>query len=397
MGKLVSVIIPVWNGRQYLSDCLDSLLAQSGPDIEIIAVDNASVDGSAALIAEHYPQVRLICHTVNKGFSGGCNAGLREAHGDVLVLLNQDTRVLPGWASAIVQALEEPHVGIVGCKILYPDGRTIQHAGGWYEWPLALAHHYGQGEQDGGQWDTPRQVEYVTGAAMAFRRTLVEHIGLLDEEFWPGYFEDGDYCFRAGQAGYQIWYIPQATLIHQETTSITDKSAIRQAYDRGRFRFLLKHVPPQRFLDEVVPAERAYQLRVAEGPLSPLRLIYLEMIPVAAWLLAHRWHADMEMIDRVLFALQGLYRTDRVSTSMIPHLEEFTFRSTVPLIGPILVRLRSMWYGVAARWAVRYLIQQQEFINQHQDVCLRSLIKLSRETARLAVQLESQMRGKSDG
>jgi GT2 family glycosyltransferase len=181
----VSVIIPVWNGREYLPGCLDALLAQEYPDFEVIAVDNASVDGSAELIAEQYPQVRLIRSSRNLGFAGGCNAGLKVARGDVLVLLNQDTVVLPGWLLALVEALQQPEVGIVGCKILYPDGKTIQHAGGWIEWPLGLAHHYGHGELDQGQWDQLREVEYVTGAAMAFWGHVVKQIGGMDEGFWP--------------------------------------------------------------------------------------------------------------------------------------------------------------------------------------------------------------------
>jgi GT2 family glycosyltransferase len=141
----VSVIIPIWNGSEYLHACLDSLMAHDYPIFEIIAVDNASVDGSAELIARHYPQVRLIRNAVNLGFAGGCNAGLKAAQGDILVLLNQDVIVQPGWLRALVKALQKPKIGIVGCKMLYPDGRTIQHAGGWIEWPLGLAHHYGRG------------------------------------------------------------------------------------------------------------------------------------------------------------------------------------------------------------------------------------------------------------
>lgn len=397
MSVQASVIIPVWNGVSYISDCLDALLKQTHSDWEIIVVDNASTDGSADFVAQRYPQVRLMRNQANLGFSGGCNVGIKAARGDVLILLNQDTCVAPDWLETLCAAVQEPEIGIVGCKVLYPDGQTIQHAGGGFEWPLALAHHYGQGERDDGQWDIPRQVEYVTGAAMAFRRSLVEHIGMLDEGFWPGYFEDGDYCLRASEAGYRIWYAPQAILVHQETSSITNKAAVGRAYDRGRLRFLLKHIPPQRFLDEFIPAERAYQLHVAKSPQNPLCMAYLETIPIAAALLVQYWHADIETIDQVLLALQQLYRRpDRASMSMIPPLEEFTFQSTVPVVGPLLAKLRSMWYSVAARWAVRHLIQQQEFINQQQDVYLRSLIGLSREMARLAIQLESRTREKEN-
>ncbi len=154
-----SIIIPVWNGSAHLPACLDSLLRLNAPTtaLEIIAVDNASTDGSADLLAGRYPQVRLVCNARNEGFAGGCNRGLQAATGDYLILLNQDTVVTPSWLDWLQAALEDPAVGVAGCKILYPDSQTIQHAGGWLEWPLALAHHHGHGELDQGQWDRHRR------------------------------------------------------------------------------------------------------------------------------------------------------------------------------------------------------------------------------------------------
>lgn len=375
-----SVIIPVWNGRKYLPDCLEALFAQRYPDLEVIAVDNASSDDSADWIAERYPQVRLIRNPVNRGFAGGCNSGLQVAQGDILVLLNQDTRVLPGWLQAIVDALRRPEVGIVGCKILYPDGETIQHAGGWIEWPLGFAHHYGQGERDEGQWDEPRQVDYVTGAAMAFRRTLLDTVGLLDEEFWPGYFEDTDFCFRAREAGYKIWYVPNAVAIHAEgasTPSAIDHSLYNE---RGRLRFVLKHMAPDRFLNEFIPAEREHLLPATGGPDGePLRIAYLEAIPVAARILKDRWNADESTVETILLALQSLYLFPTAQSRVdgkeqaFPSLQEFEFRSTLPVVGPLIAWFRSLWYSVAARWAVRDLIRQQAAINQLQERRIRSL------------------------
>ena len=304
----VSLIIPIWNGSEYLHACLDSLMAHDYPIFEIIAVDNASVDGSAELIARHYPQVRLIRNAVNLGFAGGCNAGLKAAQGDILVLLNQDVIVQPGWLRALVKALQKPKIGIVGCKMLYPDGRTIQHAGGWIEWPLGLAHHYGRGEQDEGQWDESKTVDYVTGAAMAFRRDVLEQIGLLDEEFWPGYFEDTDFCFRAREFGYEIWYIPDSVALHFETKSIKNRLEIAYFYEKGRLRFVLKHLVPHRFLTEFVVMEKERVLRFTKEESNPLYQAYLEAIPMAAQILTQRWSADERTIETVILALQSLCR-----------------------------------------------------------------------------------------
>ena len=388
-----SVVIPVWNGREYLPGCLDALLAQDYPDFEVIVVDNASVDGSAELIAEKYPQVRLIRNIHNLGFAGGCNAGLKVAQGDVLVLLNQDTVVLPGWLFALVKALQKPRVGIVGCKILYPDGRTIQHAGGWIEWPLGLAHHYGQGELDQGQWDQHREVEYVTGAAMAFSRRLIDQIGGLDEGFWPGYFEDADFCFRAREKGYKVLYIHEAVVLHKETTSIRDQFKLSCVYQKGRLRFILKHMPPERFLSEFVPAEKSYQRNFIRGfENSPLQIAYLEAMSSVPRIVSERWNADIQIMQAILFSLQELFvhsmydreskETDRRNVGVqtqrssaeipslgsvflgFPLLQEFQFRSSFPILGPFIAYFRRLFFDISAKWAIRDLIRQQEAINR---------------------------------
>lgn len=392
----VSVIIPAWNGAAYLPACLDALLVQEPADLEVIVVDNASTDGSAGLVATRYPDVHLIRHDSNLGFAGACNAGLRAARGNLLVLLNQDTVVRAGWLAALVQALEEGPAGIVGCKILYPDGKTVQHAGAWIEWPLGLAHHHGQGERDEGQWDAPRIVEGVTGAAMALRREVLDTIGLLDEAFWPGYFEDADLCYRAREAGFEIGYVPHAVLTHAETTSLDDVVTLSRAYHRGRLRFVLKHLSPPRFLDEFVPAERVLLRELGHGHVGNLlRVSYLEAIADAAVILPDRWRAEIDQVDRVLSALQGLLLAGR--HTLVPPLQEFEFRSSVPVVGSLLARLRLLWYSVAARWAVRYLIQQQEAINQQQDVYLHALISMSRQLARLTAASRNHRPGGDKG
>jgi Predicted glycosyltransferases len=400
----VSVIIPVWNGREHLPGCLDALLAQDYPNFEIIAVDNASVDGSAELIAEKYPQVRLIRNICNLGFAGGCNVGLKAAQGDVLVLLNQDTVVLPGWLLALVEALQKPEVGIVGCKILYPDGKTIQHAGGWIEWPLGLAHHYGKGELDQGQWDQHREVEYVTGAAMAFRRHLIDQIGGMDEGFWPGYFEDADFCFRAREIGYKILYIHEAVVLHKETTSISDPFKLSCAYQKGRLRFVLKHMSPYQFLGEFVDAEKSYQMSALRGRENgPLQIAYLEAMRNAPIIAVTRWRAHVQIIKAVLFSLQDLFEhsmmeSQRKLLEMIgqtelsrdeirslgssfpgfPPLQEFQFRSSFPIIGPFISYLRRLFFSISSKWAIRYLIQQQEAINRQQEAINRQQEAINR-------------------
>ncbi len=407
----VSVVIPVWNGRAFLGDCLDALLAQQGVPFEVIAVDDRSPDDSAVFIARHYPQVRLLRNEYNMGFAGACNVGMRAARGEILVLLNQDTVVRPGWLAAMVRAFEGERVGVVGCKILYPDGETIQHAGGWIEWPLGLAYHYGHHERDDGRWDEPRQVDFVTGASMAVRRAVLETIGMLDEGFWPGYYEDVDFCLRVQRAGYEVWYIPDAVLIHRESASRPDSRRRWEAYHRGRLRLVLKYLPPERFLTQFAQAEARHQPAVvAEVGCRPLCRAYLETIVRVPPVLRQHWRAEGGTIKEIVRALQRLHLAaweaewrvveERVTAEMeafvaramaeadevvarasvgedageaaafpsvavdVPPLTEWAFDSDTPLVGTLLARIREGWYSVAARWAVRHLMQQQDAINR---------------------------------
>jgi GT2 family glycosyltransferase len=411
--RRASVIIPAWNGRPYLAACLDALEAQEPADFEIIVVDNASTDGSADYVAEKYTRVhparvRLIRNRDNLGFAGACNAGIRVASGEILVLLNQDTEVYPGWLDALIYALRDPKVGVVGGKALYPGGETIQHAGGRIEWPVGIAYHYGMGERDSEQWNVPRSVDYVTGAAMAFRRDVLDRVGLLDEGFWPGYYEDADFCFRVRATGQEIWYLPGAVMIHKESPSLSGMTSLHRYLHRGRLRFVLKHLPPQRFLSEFVPAEQVFRQDMQEVMADSLRMVYLESIPVAGSLVPRCWRTDARTIRQVLSALRQLYLASPFESEPYePALQELDFRSDLPAIGPLVARLRSLWYGVAARWAVRHLKQQQEVINRQQksidrqqellnQVYVRSLITLSLEIANLSLGQQPEEEHRAD-
>ena len=257
-NPLISVIVLTWNGLHYLEACLQALWAQEYPAFEILVVDNGSVDGTPQWVAEHFPQVRLICNERNLGFSGGNNAGLRAAQGDLLVLLNNDTEVHPGWLSALAEAFADPTVGMVGCKLLYPDG-TIQHAGGFIYGPRGESEHVGRFAPDEGQFDQLADADFVTGAALAISRVVMQEIGLLDEGFSPIYYEDVDWCYRARAAGYRIVYQPAAVVTHHESKA-TSLESHRHKFimNHGRVRFLLKHRTLEQLVHEFGPAELAW-------------------------------------------------------------------------------------------------------------------------------------------
>ena len=154
-----SVVIPNWNGRRFLQTCLDSLMAQSYGDIEIIVVDNASSDGSQALIEGSYQQVKLINLPTNRGFTGACNIGMDTAAGEIIALLNNDTEVEASWAEEIMDAFRRhPEIGMVASKMLLFDRRDHFHTAGDCFGVNGSAGNRGAWEKDQGQYQNE---EYV--------------------------------------------------------------------------------------------------------------------------------------------------------------------------------------------------------------------------------------------
>ena len=263
----VVVLVLAWNGHDWLPACLRALQAQQfGDRWAVLVVDNGSTDGSPDLVRTEFPDVALITNGTNLGFAGGNNVGIRAlldgtASGidfvpDVVVLLNQDTEVAPDWLVNLVAPFEDnEQIGIVGCKLVFPDG-TLQHAGGTIVWPLATGTHHGTGEADTGQYDYASAPDYVAAAAVAVHRRVWDTVGLFDEGFTPAYYEDTDLCYRARAAGFGIVYTPHAVVTHHENASLQAQSqAHHRAYHRNRVRFVLKYIDPA-LLTAFVDAER---------------------------------------------------------------------------------------------------------------------------------------------
>ncbi len=225
-----------------------------------------------------FPGVQVLCNQRNLGYAGGANTGLRAAQGEVLILLNPDVEIHAGFLAALKKTLKDTSIGVAGCKLYYPGGQVIQHAGGIVRFPLAATDHYGYRQRDEGQWDQEREVDFVTGAALALRRDVLEAVGFLDEGFYPAYYEEVDFCFRARRAGLRVHYAPQAVATHHEHASLhADSPRYLRLFLRNRLRFVLKHCEIQDFLEGFVPSEMK---RLQEGVTLNERLVlpqlYLE-------------------------------------------------------------------------------------------------------------------------
>jgi GT2 family glycosyltransferase len=252
----ISVIICSMDGSKVLPDCIQSVRDCTGPAFEVIVIDNGSTDGAPDMVEREYPDVRLIRNPENLGFAGGNNVGLQASTGEIMVLLNDDTEVPRDWLMHLEKPFrDDPRIGAVGCKLIYPDRQTIQHAGAFI---LANGNtgHLGVGEKDEGQHDMACERDYVTGAALALRREALDQVGLLDPGFFPIYFEEVDLQVRLVRAGWKIWYQPAAWMIHHESqTQAAGSPRFVYRYTKNRIRFLAVNGCPAVRVRDALKAE----------------------------------------------------------------------------------------------------------------------------------------------
>nr|HID12986.1 glycosyltransferase family 2 protein [Anaerolineae bacterium] len=234
---LTTVIIPNWNGAHHLPTCLASLRRQTYPRVEVIVADNGSTDGSLDLLARDYPWVRVLPLGENRGFARACNAGMRAAQGEFVVLLNNDTEADPRWLAEVVAAFQRhPEAGIVASRMLLFDRRDTFHTAGDFYRVDGIPGNRGVWKRDEGQYDREEYVFSACGGSAAYRRAMLEQVGLLDEDFFFS-CEDVDLAWRAQLAGWRCVYAPRAVVYHK--LSATGGGTTASFYDGRNFIYLL--------------------------------------------------------------------------------------------------------------------------------------------------------------
>lgn len=227
-GGGLDVVIVTYNSLTFIGDCLESL-ANYPPSLmpmQVWVVDNASSDGTAAYVRQHFPAVQVIENRRNLGFAGGCNSGIRASAGEYVLLLNPDARVSAGALDVLLSYMARfPQAGAAGPLLFGEDGevqpscrsfptlRAVALRGLGLDrlFPSSrLLQRYLLSD-----WDhrEARPVDWVLGACMLLRRQALERVGLFDEGFFM-YYEDIDWCLRAKREGWQIHYVPQARVAH---------------------------------------------------------------------------------------------------------------------------------------------------------------------------------------
>jgi GT2 family glycosyltransferase len=238
------VVIPNWNGERFLSTCLGSLRRQSLEDFDTVLVDNGSTDGSVAFVSRSFPEVRVLPLGENGGFSVAVNAGIRASRTEYVALLNNDTEVDPDWLRALVRAADSyPEAGSFASKLVDFNDRGILDGAGDVLRRSGLPYRLGHGEPDRGQYD---EVTFVFGAcagAAMYRRSMLDEIGLFDEDFWAN-CEDGDLSFRAQLAGYRCLFVPGSVVYHMGSATFGKRSASSTRLGtRNSLCLLVKNLP----------------------------------------------------------------------------------------------------------------------------------------------------------
>ena len=246
---LVSVIIINYNGLRYLQELIDSILAQTLSDYEVVFVDNASSDESLSFVHARCPDWRVIAQSENTGFSRAGNLACQRAEGEFLAFLNTDIKLHPAWLQEVVAAAQaDTTVAAVACKLLlYHDPTKLNGVGGMMN-RLGYTWDRGMFEVDRGQYDEPSEVLFASAGAALFRRSLFLHAGGFDERFFM-YHEDVDLCWRLWVLGYRIVTAPGAVALHHFGGSTRESKSTdwRELMgERHSIRSLIKNYQPAR-------------------------------------------------------------------------------------------------------------------------------------------------------
>lgn len=242
---LVSIISVNFNQPEVTGEMVESLMKITYPAVEVIVVDNGSTMGNLEEILLKYPTVKLIKSTVNLGFAGGNNLGIKQAGGDYIFFLNNDTVVEPGFLEPLIEKCRQnPLIGVVSPKIYFAHTPGLLQYTGFSDISTFTTRSVGWGccMQDVKQFEEDRETFFGHGAAMLVPRHVIEEVGLMAEIFFL-YYEEMDWCKRIRNAGYKIFYVHNSVVYHKESVSTGKDSPAKTYYlNRSRILFMRRNV-----------------------------------------------------------------------------------------------------------------------------------------------------------
>jgi hypothetical protein len=241
---MVSVIVPNWNGKIVIRDCLTSLQRLTYPNYEVIVVDNGSTDGSAKMIREEFPTTKMVISPLNLGFAGACNLGIKIAKGQLVALFNNDAIAHPSWLSELVKTImQSSRISIASGVILRGKPSDILlEAGKRMDVFTGATWRIGYGSKLS-KLGKVHNIDYFSLCAALIRKELVKEIGLIDEGYFV-YFEDADWAFSARRKGYECILVPSAVVWHEGSVSTKNMPSKRFYWEKlNHFRLIFKQFP----------------------------------------------------------------------------------------------------------------------------------------------------------
>jgi len=240
--KKINVIVLNFNGKDFLKDCLTSLRKQTYKDFEVILVDNGSTDRSVEYVKNNFPEVRILALRKNTGFCKGNNEGIRISQSEYVVLLNNDTKADRFWLEELYNTISKnPSIGFCASKVICFNQEKIDSAGDGYS--LCGASFKRGHFEHRNNYNKEEEVFGASASSAIYRRSMLDDIGLLDEDFFMG-FEDGDLSFRAQLGGYKCLYVPKAIVLHRVSATIGKLSSRQVYYGQRNIEYVyIKNMP----------------------------------------------------------------------------------------------------------------------------------------------------------
>jgi GT2 family glycosyltransferase len=307
----VTVVIPNWNGVRHLPECLSALSAQSMLDFEVLLVDNASSDDSAAWAREHHPEVRILQRSENGGFAKAVNAGILAARGEYVALLNNDTAVDTGWLEALVAALDDhrDYDFAASKMILFYEPERLNAAGDVYALGRMAGKNRGFGEPVSRFCSMQRVLGACAGAAL-YRRALFDEVGLFDEDFFL-IGEDTDFNLRCLIAGKRCLYVPAARVRHKLRATIDTKPVREMTRLAARNEAIVaaKDLPAEMLL--LRPILWMYRLFRRTLPVRPSKW---HLVPMLLRETPECFRAEVEGVRLGLAKRPGVWRLQAIGT-----------------------------------------------------------------------------------
>jgi len=255
-----SIIIPNWNGEDYIVECLDSLKKQTIKNFEVIVVDNGSTDNSLNLLKSNYPEVIVKKLSYNTGFAVAVNKGIKMSKAKYVVLMNNDTYADKNWLKELIEAIEKTDYGFAASKMLFYNNRTHVNTAGDELTKYGWAKQIGYGMKDGAKFSKNKEIFSASGGAVIIRNNLFKDVGYFDEKFFA-YLEDVDWCFRAQLMGYKGVYASKSIIYHHVSATTKRLSTLGEYLTvRNTLAMIYKNFPAKlkaKYLFKIIYAQMA--------------------------------------------------------------------------------------------------------------------------------------------